>query len=195
MSNSFLWYAARGAGVVSLILLSAVFVLGIVTSVRWSSVTLPRFVTAQLHRNLALLSLVFLGVHIVTAVVDPYTSLGWLTVIVPFSSDYRQVWLGLGVVSVDLALAVIVTSLLRDRVGHRVWRTVHWLAYGAWPLAVLHGLGTGTDAFAPWLLVVQALCVAAVVAAVRWRMSVGRAGQGLGATSTLAAQRQGTDAR
>jgi methionine sulfoxide reductase heme-binding subunit len=195
MNDSFLWYAARGAGVVSLILLSAVFVLGIVTSVRWSNVALPRFVTAQLHRNLALLSLVFLGVHIVTAVVDPYTSLGWLTVIVPFSSDYRQLWLGLGVVSVDLALAVIVTSLLRDRVGHRVWRTVHWLAYGAWPLAVLHGLGTGTDAFAPWLLVVQGLCVAAVLAAVWWRMSVGRAGQRLGATGTLAAQRQGADAR
>lgn len=81
---NFLWYAARGAGVVSLILLSAVFVLGIVTSVRWGSAALPRFMTAQLHRNLALLSLVFLGVHIVTAVVDPYTSLGWLTVIIRF---------------------------------------------------------------------------------------------------------------
>jgi len=192
---NFFWYAARGAGVVSLILLSAVFVLGIVTSVRWSSASLPRFVTAQLHRNLALLSLVFLGVHIVTAVVDPYTSLGWLTVIIPFSSDYRQLWLGLGVVSIDLGLAVVVTSLLRDRVGYRVWRTVHWLAYGAWPLAVLHGFGTGTDAFAPWLLVIQGLCVAAVIGAVWWRMSVGRAGQGVSATSTLAAQRQSADAR
>jgi sulfoxide reductase heme-binding subunit YedZ len=191
---NFLWYAARGAGVVSLILLSAVFVLGIVTSVRWSSTSVPRFVTAQLHRNLALLSLVFLGVHIVTSVVDPYASLGWLTVIVPFSSDYRQLWLGLGVVSVDLGFAVVVTSLLRDRVGYRVWRTVHWLAYAAWPLAILHGFGTGTDAFAPWLLVIQGLCVAAVLAALWWRMSVGRAGQGVSATSTLAAQRQ-ADAR
>ncbi len=192
---NFLWYAARGAGVVSLILLSAVLVLGIVTSVRWSSAALPRFVTAQLHRNLALLSLAFLGIHIVTAVVDPYTSLGWLTVVIPFSSDYRQLWLGLGVVSVDLALAVVVTSLLRDRVGYRVWRTVHWLAYGAWPFAVLHGLGTGTDAFAPWMLVIQGLCVAAVVAAVWWRMSVGHAGQQVSASSTLAAQQLDTDAR
>lgn len=191
MTGSFLWYAARGAGVVSLILLTAVLCLGIVTSVRWRSMILPRFVTAQLHRNLALLSLVFLAVHIVTAVVDPYTSLGWLTVIIPFSSDYRQIWLGLGVVSVDLALAVIVTSLLRDRVGYRVWRTVHWLAYGAWPLAILHGFGTGTDAFAPWLLAVEGVCVVAVVLTLWWRMSVGRAGQQLSAASTLAAQQMG----
>ena len=158
---------------------------------RWHSAALPRFLTAQLHRNLALLSLVFLAVHIVTAIVDPFTSLGWLTVLVPFSSPYRQIWLGLGVVSIDLGVAVIITSLLRDRVGYRVWRTVHWLAYAAWPMAILHGFGTGTDSFAPWLLAIEGLCLVAVVASLWWRMTVGRAGRQLGATSSLAAQQMG----
>jgi sulfoxide reductase heme-binding subunit YedZ len=191
MIDSFLWYATRGAGIVSLILLTTVLCLGILTSLRWRSVAMPRFVTAQLHRNLALLSLVFLALHIVTAVIDPFTSLGWLTVVIPFSSPYRQLWLGLGVVSIDLGLAVIVTSLLRDRVGYRIWRTVHWLAYGAWPLALLHGFGTGTDAFAPWLLAVEAVCLAAVVASAWLRLSAGRAVHPLSASAGLTTQRTG----
>ena len=150
---------------------------------------MPRFLTAQLHRNLALLSLVFLAVHIVTAIIDPFTSLGWLTVVIPFSSPYRQLWLGLGVLSIDLGLAVVVTSLLRDRVGRRIWRAVHWLAYGAWPMAILHGFGTGTDAFAPWLLAVEALCVGATVTCVWWRVSAGRDAQVSSAPAALVAQR------
>ena len=90
----------------------------------------------------------------------------------PLASSYRPVAVALGVISVDLTLAVIVTSLLRERI-HRLWRAVHWLAYGAWPLAVLHGLTAGTDAFAPWMLVIEGLCVLAVGAALAWRLTAG----------------------
>src|SRR5438552_13991966 len=138
MNDTMLWYATRGAGIVSLVLLTGVTALGVLTSIRWQRPSWPRFLTAGLHRNLALLSVVFLVVHIVTAVIDPFVDLGWLTTIVPFSASYRQLWLGLGVVSSDLLLAVIATSLLRNHIGHRIWRAVHWLAYGAWPLAITH---------------------------------------------------------
>ena len=126
----------------------------------------PRFLTAGLHRNLALLSIVFLGVHIVTAIVDPYVSLGWLTAIVPFSSEYRQVWLGLGVLAFDLLLAIAVTSLIRGR----PWRAIHWLAYASWPLALFHGIGTGTDSPTTWMRGLDVICIGAVLAAVAWRL-------------------------
>jgi predicted ferric reductase len=170
MSTEFLWFATRAAGVVSLVLLTAIVALGVVTRLRVQSPSWPRFASAALHRNLSLLAVVFLGLHIVTAVVDPFTSLGLTPVIVPFGSSYRTFWLGLGTVAFELILAVVVTSLLRARVGVRAWRLVHWLAYAAWPVAVLHELGTGTDAFKPWLAALTVGCIALVAVAVGWRL-------------------------
>jgi methionine sulfoxide reductase heme-binding subunit len=173
MSDQILWFASRGSGVVSLVLSTAVVCLGLLTVIRWQRPGWPRFLTVELHRRVALLSIVFLVIHIVTAIVDPYTSLGVLAAVVPLASPYRPVAVALGVISVDLTIAIIVTSLLRERIGHRVWRAVHWLAYGAWPLALLHGLTAGTDAFAPWLLAIESLCVLAVGGALAWRIGAG----------------------
>lgn len=174
MNGSTLWYATRGAGIVSLLLFTGVVTLGVLASVRWSARSWPRFMTGGFHRNLALLSVVFLVVHIVTAVVDPYAAIGPLAAILPFSAAYRRLWLGLGAVSLDLLLAIVVTSLLRARVGARVWRAVHWLAYAAWPVALLHGVGTGTDSAALWMQLIDALCIFVVVAAAGWRIAMVR---------------------
>lgn len=173
MSDQILWFAARGAGVVALLLFTATTVLGILTTTRWGAAGWPRFLTAELHRNLSLLSLAFLAVHIVTAIADPFTSLGIAAAIVPFASSYRPVWVAIGVVALDLLLALIVTSLLRPRIGQGLWRAVHWTAYAAWPLALAHGLGAGTDAFSTWLLAVQAGCILAVALAIGWRLWAG----------------------
>src|SRR5437660_5094772 len=113
MTNSLLWYTTRGAGAVTLILLSAVVVLGILSTRRVQSASWPRFLTTGLHRNLALMTLVFLALHTVTAVVDPFTNLGWAAALVPFTSYYRTFWLGLGVISFELLLAIVATSLVR----------------------------------------------------------------------------------
>jgi methionine sulfoxide reductase heme-binding subunit len=173
VSNSLLWYTTRGAGAVTLILLTAVVVLGILSALRVQSEGWPRFLTTGLHRNLALMTLVFLALHIVTAVVDPYTNLGWAAALIPFSSYYRTFWLGLGVISFELLISIVVTSLVRGTLGHRAWRAIHWLTYAAWPIGVVHGLGTGTDAWSVWMLAITAACVAAVGMAVALRLTAG----------------------
>jgi methionine sulfoxide reductase heme-binding subunit len=161
VSTTYLWYTTRGAGAVSLLLLSGVMVLGVLSAARFESAGWPRFVTTGFHRNLSLLAVIFLALHIVTAVVDPYTNLGWAALI-PFASSYRTLWLGLGTVAFDLLLAVLLTSLLRTFIGRQAWRAVHWLAYASWPVAVVHGFGTGTDRWSTWLLVLNAICIVAV---------------------------------
>src|SRR5712692_6300717 len=153
-----------------MILLSAVVILGVLSSLRFQSARWPRFLTPALHRNLALMTLVFLALHIVTAVVDPFTHLGWLTAVVPFSSYYRTLWLGLGTIAFELLAAIVVTSLLRGLVGQAAWRAIHWLAYASWPVAVLHGFGTGTDALSGWFLVLSILCVGSVAMAIVYRV-------------------------
>lgn len=164
-----LWYLTRGTGVVSLLLLTGVMVLGLTGAMQWSSQRWPRFVTQGLHRNLSLLAVAFIVVHVSSTVIDGFAPIRWLDAVLPFTSAYRSLWLGLGALAFDLFLALILTSLLRARLGFRAWRTVHWLAYGCWPVAVLHGLGTGSDTRRSWMLAVVAICVGSVLAAAAWR--------------------------
>jgi methionine sulfoxide reductase heme-binding subunit len=170
VTSEVLWFTTRAAGVVSLLLFTAVVVMGQLTRLRVDSANWPRFLSADFHRNLSLLSLVFLVIHIVTAVVDPFTSLGIAPVVLPFGSSYRRFWLGLGTVAFEITLAVVITSLLRVRIGVRAWRAIHWLSYAAWPIAVVHGLGTGTDANSPWLMGITIACVTAVLVVTVWRL-------------------------
>jgi hypothetical protein len=167
------WYVARATGVVTLGFLTASVLLGILTSFRWSSPTWPRFVVEFVHRNVSLLVLVFLAIHVVTVVADSFAPIRWIDVVIPFVSAYRPFWLGLGAVAVDLLIALVVTSLLRHRIGFTTWRFVHWLAYACWPVAVLHGLGTGSDTRSGLVLVFTAACVVSVLVAAGLRVGAG----------------------
>ncbi|WP_316770679.1 ferric reductase-like transmembrane domain-containing protein [Streptomyces sasae] len=171
-----LWYATRAGGTVALVLLTATVALGIAVGGRYTPRRLARFEVNALHRNLSVLTLVFLALHIVTAILDTFVHLGWLVTVVPFTASYRPLWLGLGTVAFDLLLAVAATSAVRLRMGQRRWKAVHWLAYAAWPVALFHAAGTGTDTRLTPQLALYAGCVALVVAAVWWRLY--RAGPG-----------------
>ena len=170
VSNQILWYATRGTGAVTLVLLTGVVVLGVLGVQRFETEGWPRFLTTALHRNLALTALALLVIHIVTAVTDPFTALGWLPVLLPFSSYYRTFWLGLGTIAFELFAALIVTSLLRRFIGQAAWKSIHWLAYACWPIALLHGIGTGTDAKSGWLIAIQVTSGLAVLIAVAVRL-------------------------
>ncbi len=169
-----LWYLTRASGIVALLLLTAAVVLGIVASVGWTTERWPRFLSQSVHRNLSLLCLGFVGVHIATTVGDGYVPIGLADAVVPFRSPYRPLWVGLGAVSFDLLLAVLVTSALRHRIGYHSWRFVHWLAYLCWPVAVLHGLGTGSDDSLGPVLAVDAVCTITVLAVATWRIATAR---------------------
>src|SRR5581483_7783042 len=112
-----LWFASRATGLVALPLLTVSLVLGIVGAGRAASPRWPRFALAALHRNISLLSVLFLAVHISTAIIDPYAGIGWLDAVVPFVSVYHPFWLGLGAVALDLMLALVISSLLRPRIS------------------------------------------------------------------------------
>lgn len=186
------WYLTRGSGAVSLILLTVAVVVGVAAVGRVRTRAWPRFATDGLHRSSSLLALVFLVVHILTATFDSFAPIALSDAIIPFAGAYRPLWLGLGAVAFDLLLAIVITSLVRQRIGLRRWRAIHWLAYAAWPLALLHGLGTGSDVRQEWMTLVYVVCAGAVLAAglvrvvigwpamMRWRLT------GLGAIAAYA---------
>jgi predicted ferric reductase len=166
-----MWYASRATGVVSLLLLTAVVLLGVLVNRQGRLPGLPKFVVTGLHRSISLLSVAFLAVHVITAIADPYVSIRLTAAVIPFTSAYETFWIGLGAVSLDLIAALIVTSLARAHISRRIWRGVHWLAYAAWPVALAHSLGSSKDMRSGVLLWVAIACTLAVAGAVIWRVT------------------------
>jgi predicted ferric reductase len=165
-----LWYATRAAGIVTLLLLTGTTGLGILTGAQVSTRRWPRLLVGGLHRNLSLLALVFLGLHVASTVVDSYTSIGAQDAVVPFLSAYHRVWLGLGAIASDMIIALLLTSMVRRWIRYRIWRVVHWLGYACWPIALAHGLGIGTDRDQAWMFGLTLACIAVVVAALTVRI-------------------------
>ncbi len=168
VGSQYLWFVSRASGVLLLVLLSAVMVLGAATRLGSAPGWLPRFGVAELHRRLSLFAVILLALHVVTAILDPYVTIGWPAAIVPLASPYRGLAIGLGAAAVDLGGAVLLTSLLRRRLGFRTWRGVHWLAYLAWPAAFAHSVTAGNDLGVWWVAVAEyaslTMAAAAVVA-------------------------------
>ena len=167
-----LWYVNRGTGAMTMLLLTASVVLGIGTTVRWKSTFWPRYINVGLHRNVSLMFVCFLIIHIAAAILDPFAKLGLNDALIPFTSSYRPFWLGLGVVAAEVSAAVLLTTAIRRFIGYRTWRVIHWFSYASWPMALLHGLGTGSDVHAAWFQWVEGACVLAVWAGlISWRLS------------------------
>jgi len=195
-STTAFWYASRATGIVALVLLTAVLVLGILVNRQGRLPGLPRFAVTDIHRNLSLLSVAFIAIHVLTAVLDTFVHIPLLSAVIPFASGYERLWLGLGAVSLDIMLAMIVTSLLRGRMSRLLWRAIHLLAYASWPVAFAHSIGSSTDLQHGWMLDLAIGCAMIVAAAVIWRLAhaarqVPRAGRvaAVSAQHTLSSRR------
>jgi predicted ferric reductase len=173
MSSTTLWYTTRATGIVALVLFTATMVMGVATTNRAKARWWPGFAQQEMHRRISLTAVVFLGIHVLTSVLDTYVSIGWASVLVPFTSSYSRFWVAMGTVSLDLMLAVLVSSLLRARMRPGIWRGVHWVAYLSWPIALAHTFGVGSDSGEPWLVALCVVCVLSVGGALLWRFRVG----------------------
>lgn len=157
------WYAARAGGVVAYMLLSAVVVLGLSMSGKRRLDRWPRFALEDVHRFAGLLTGSFIAIHVAAVAVDSYLPFSPVSLVIPLVSRYRPIWLGLGIVAAELLLALAVTNHYRHtRLPYRLWRRAHYLNFAVWGAATLHGIGSGTDRSAPWLVALYAVAVATV---------------------------------
>jgi len=146
------WDVARAGGLMAYALLTLSVALGLALSMRWQRPHWPRLITNELHNFVAGLALVFMAIHGVGLLLDPFMRFGWAEVLVPLVSHYRSLWVATGIVALYLAVAVWVSSQLRPRIGHALWRRLHALTFAVYALATVHGLATGTDTRQPWAL-------------------------------------------
>lgn len=171
MNNTQLyWFVGRGSGIVAYLLLTSSIVLGIALTRRWHSPSWPRLVVHEAHRWATLTFYLFLGVHVAMMLLDPYIGFTVADVLIPFVSSYRTIWLSLGIIAAELALAIGASVLVRERIGYRTWHALHGLAYPIFAVSLLHGLGTGTDSGSTWMTLLFGITAGAVVAATLWRL-------------------------
>lgn len=170
-SSTALWYVSRATGAVSLLLLTAVMLLGILVTRKAKLPGMPSFAVSGLHRNLSLLSTAFVAVHVLTAIADGYVTIPLTAAVIPLTSPYERFWLGVGAVSFDLMLASLITSLLRRHLSRKAWRTVHLAAYLSWPVAWFHSFFVSGDLQHGLLRLIAVGCALAVAAAAAWRVA------------------------
>jgi predicted ferric reductase len=156
------WMVARAGGFTSYVLLAGAVIIGLALSLHWLGTRWPRLINSELHNHLTILSLVFLAVHVVAVLIDPYTAFSPLEVLVPFVSAYRTLWMGLGIVALYLGMAIGLSTWLRPRIGYALWRKLHTLTLGIFALATVHGVFTGTDSGDLWAWAIYGASVSLV---------------------------------
>ena len=173
MSSEALWALGRGNGIVALAFMTLSVALGVASRSGRPLFALPRFGIAAVHRFVALAATLLVMLHMGLLLLDPYAKLRIIDFVVPFLGAYRPLWQGLGTVAFDLLIVVIITSLLRDRLGLRVFRVVHWATYLLWPISLAHALGNGTDTGRVWFQAFAGGCALVVAVVVVWRLRSG----------------------
>lgn len=167
------WEIGRVGGILAYLLASASVLIGMLVSLKLRSTNWPRFVTTELHRYVTVLALVFTVVHGLAVWIDPFTGFTPAEVLVPFATHYRPLWIGIGIVSGYLLLAVWASEYVRKWIGYAWWRRFHFLAFAVFVLGALHGIGAGTDTGQPWALALYGTTVLAVLVLVGWRLLSG----------------------
>ena len=170
------WYAARAAGIVAYLILTAVVLVGLTLAGQLRLPRWPKFAVADVHRFGGLLAGTFISIHVATIAVDSYTPFSFTQLVVPGGSHYRTVWTALGIVGAELLVALAVTNVLRKRIPYRFWRRIHVLNFAVWGAAAAHGIGSGTDTRSVWMAGLYTISVSAVLAALAWRVARRRVG-------------------
>ena len=168
-SNPAIWYAARASGVAAYVVLSAVVALGLGLAGKAQSPRWPRFSVEDVHRFGGLLVGSLVTVHVLTIAVDSFLPFSLTQLVVPLAASYRPLWTGLGIAAAELLLALAITNHYRRRLPYGFWRRAHYLNFGVWALASLHGLFAGTDRGATWLALLYGAAVATVSMLALWR--------------------------
>lgn len=161
------WDVARAGGFTAYVLLTLSVALGLLLTMQWQSAgRWPRLLNSELHNFLTLLSLIFVGVHVLAVWVDPFTRFGWSEVFIPFVSHYRPLWMALGIVALYLGLAVGLSTWMRPLIGYAWWRRLHLLTLVCYGLVTVHGLATGSDTRTWWAVMIylgSALAIAGLL--------------------------------
>jgi predicted ferric reductase len=150
------WISLRLLGFLAYFALAGSVVYGLLLSTKLLDAFAHRPISFTLHQDLASVGLGLAGIHGVLLGLDKTVPTSLVQIAVPFATDYRPIWVGLGQVAFWIAVVVVASFYLRRRIGQRGWRLLHYATFLAFVGATAHGLGAGTDSGGParWIYLV-----------------------------------------
>jgi methionine sulfoxide reductase heme-binding subunit len=151
LAGQTIWIVARSTGVASLVALSLSLLTGMALRPKTLGWLSTNRAVSELHSYATVLWLPLGLAHVVAILLDPYSKVALLDLVVPFLVPYGTFAIGLGTVSVQLLLVVLVAAWSRTRLSRGQWLAFHRLSYLAFAAAFLHGILSGTDLAYPWL--------------------------------------------
>ena len=169
----FWWLVARVSGIVGYLMITASMVSSVVLHTRLVQRLASPVARMEWHRVLALLGLGLVALHGIALVMDNYVTVTWLDLIVPGGTEYRPLWVSVGVLAMWLMVFVSVTAMYRKHMGAKFWKTVHLAGYDVLATATSHGLMAGTDSGKPWMLAIYILSTALVAGVAARRLLAG----------------------
>ncbi len=143
------WYITRAAGLTGFLLLWFSTLWGLVLPSKILDGFLHGTFSYDFHQFISLLAIGFIALHIIVLTMDQYLPFSVFQLLVPFTSTYRPVWVSFGIFSLYLILLVTITFYIRDRIGSKAFRSIHYLSLIAFAGAAIHGLYSGTDSPLP----------------------------------------------
>jgi DMSO/TMAO reductase YedYZ heme-binding membrane subunit len=169
-SDPTIWFVARASGLVAYALLTASVLAGLILKSKPFGRRLRAITAMEIHRTLSFLGLAAIGLHATALVLDKAAHITLSDLFIPGVAAYRPVWTGLGVISAELMVALIVSFPLRKVFGFKTWRKLHWASYGTFALAATHGITAGTDTGKSWTDAIYIGSLSLVAAAIAWRV-------------------------
>jgi predicted ferric reductase len=165
------WYLSRSSAIVAYLLLWVSMATSLAISNRLARLWPGGPIAFDLHQYTSLLGLGFALFHALILLGDQYMNYSLGQVLTPFASvGYRPLWVGHGQISWYVLVVVSLSFYVRRKIGHRLWRLVHFLSYVMFALALIHGLMSGTDSGATWARAMYWVSAASVLFLTIYRM-------------------------
>jgi len=143
------WMIIRGSGIVAFALLAGSTIWGLLVSTK----VLGRAVKAKpvtwFHESLGLAALIATVVHLVALTMDDYIAFGWIDVLVPGVATWNSMAVSFGITAFYGLAVVSLSFYMKGFIGQRAWRAIHFLAFGTFAGALVHGIMAGTDTGSP----------------------------------------------
>jgi methionine sulfoxide reductase heme-binding subunit len=139
------WFISRGAGISAYLIITGSMIYGLMISTRTATGAVPAPVTFGMHEFVSWLGLIFAAAHAVVLMWDAYIKYTPATILVPFTSSYRTVWVGVGQIAFYISALVVASFYARKRIGQKAWRAIHYISFLTFIMVTLHGFYSGTD--------------------------------------------------
>ncbi len=139
------WIVIRGSGLVAYGLLAASTIWGLMVSTKVFGRAVKAKPLTWFHESLGLGALIATGVHMVALTMDQFIGFGWVDVLVPGVAAWNPMAAALGVTAFYGLAVVTLSFYVKGIIGQKVWRTIHFLAFGTFLSALIHGVIAGTD--------------------------------------------------